>query len=92
MAIITEHLQLRLDPQGRLVIPAEIRRGLTLQPGQKLIARIEDGRLVMEKRDNILRRLRARFAKIPPELKLSDELLADRRREAAREVLDEPTR
>ncbi|MBW4651306.1 MAG: AbrB/MazE/SpoVT family DNA-binding domain-containing protein [Kastovskya adunca ATA6-11-RM4] len=77
-----------MSPQGRVVIPAEFRRRLNLEPGATLIARIEDGRLVLEKRENILARLRARFAQIPKEVSLADELIAERREAAQRETAE----
>lgn len=83
-----EQTEVRVGPQGRVVIPAEIRRILGLEPGATLIARIEDGRLVLEKRENILARLRSRFAQIPPEVSLADELIAERRESARREATE----
>jgi AbrB family looped-hinge helix DNA binding protein len=88
---MTEHqeqTEVRISPQGRVVIPAEFRRRLNLEPGATLIARIEDGRLVLEKRENILARLRARFAQIPKEVSLADELIAERREAAQRETAE----
>lgn len=74
-----------VGPQGRLVVPAEIRRELGFAPGDVLIATVEDGRLVLQKRETVLRRLRQRFAHIPPGVSLADELIAERRAEARRE-------
>ncbi len=42
-------------------------------------------RLILEPRDEVLRRVRGRFALVPDEVGLTDELLADRRAESARE-------
>ncbi|MFY9826132.1 MAG: AbrB/MazE/SpoVT family DNA-binding domain-containing protein [Thermoanaerobaculia bacterium] len=74
-----------VGPQGRLVIPSEIRRQLGIAPGDVLIALVEDERLVLEKRDVILQRLRRRFAHIPPGVSLADELISERRSESRRE-------
>jgi AbrB family looped-hinge helix DNA binding protein len=74
-----------LGPQGRIVVPAEIRRELGLVPGDVLIATVEDGRLVLQKREAMLRRLRQRFAHIPAGVSLADELIAERRAESKRE-------
>ena len=41
--------EVRLGKQGGLVIPAELRRALGLRPGDRLIARKEDGKIVLEK-------------------------------------------
>ncbi len=78
-------LSVTLGPQGRVVIPSKTRELLGLQNGDKLVCRVEDGRLVLESRANILRRLQAKFGAIPKSVKLVDELIADRRRESARE-------
>ena len=73
-------------PQGRLVIPAPLRRLLGFAPGDTLVARSEDGRLILEKREAIQRRLKARFAHLQKATSLADELLAERREEAKREA------
>ncbi|HEX4960058.1 MAG TPA: AbrB/MazE/SpoVT family DNA-binding domain-containing protein [Thermoanaerobaculia bacterium] len=74
-----------VGPQGRLVIPSEIRRQLGIVPGDVLIAVVEDERLVLEKREAVLQRLRRRFAHIPAGVSLADELISERRSESRRE-------
>jgi AbrB family looped-hinge helix DNA binding protein len=76
---------LRVDRQGRLVVPIALRLALDIHPGTELQARVEDGRLVLETRGSILRRLRARFAKVPKTKKLADALIAERRADAQKE-------
>ena len=73
--------RVRIGSQGRITIPAHMRRELDINPGETLIASVEDGRLVLEKPEQILARLQARFASIPPEVSLVDELIAERKRE-----------
>ena len=75
-----------VGPQGRIVIPAHIREALDIRPGQELIARVEDGRLVLETRERIIARLQATFANVPGGVSLVDELIAERREEARREA------
>lgn len=58
---------------------------MSLRTGDTLIVRAEDGRLVLEKREQILARIRALFANVPPGVSLADELIAERRAEARRE-------
>lgn len=41
--------------------------------------------LILEKRESIRQRLKARFANIPAEVSLADELIADRRCEASQD-------
>jgi hypothetical protein len=60
-----------------------MRHALGIDPGSTLIARVENGRLVLEKRETIENRLRERFHRIPADVSLSDELIQERR-EAAR--------
>lgn len=85
MSELTTSAKVPVGPQGRLVIPADIRRKLGISPGDVLIAMVEDGRLVLEKRETVLQRLRQRFAHIPPGVSLADELISERRAEAGRE-------
>ncbi|MFZ9464008.1 MAG: AbrB/MazE/SpoVT family DNA-binding domain-containing protein, partial [Vulcanococcus sp.] len=74
-----------LGRQGRLVIPASLRRSLDLEEGDRLVARQEANRLVIEKPEQIKQRLKARFAQVPAERRLVDELIAERREESRRE-------
>lgn len=78
--------QIRIGPQGRLVIPASFRRELGLKPGASLVAKIEGrGRLVLETQDAALGRLFTSFEKIPKGVSLAGELIAERRAEGRRE-------
>ena len=47
---------------------------------------MEDGRLILEKPETIKRRLKARFTHLPPNTRLAEELIAERREEAKREA------
>lgn len=77
---------IRVGAQGRLVIPASLRRLMGIQAGDELIPLVEEGRLVLATRDALLADIRAEFAaKAPPNVSLSEELLAERRGEARRE-------
>lgn len=70
-----------IKPDGRVLIPARLRAALDAEPGEPLIARMEDGRLVLERRGDAIERLQKRFAGIDPAASLVDELLTDRRAE-----------
>ena len=72
-----------LGRQGRLVIPAPLRRALGLEEGDRLVARQEADRLVLEKPERIKKRLKARFAQVPGEHALVDELMAERREQVS---------
>ncbi|MGB7416699.1 MAG: AbrB/MazE/SpoVT family DNA-binding domain-containing protein [Thermosynechococcaceae cyanobacterium] len=77
--------EIRLGEQGRLVIPAHIRRRMNLEPGETLVARIDRDQLVLEKREAVVKRLQSRFAGVAVEVSLVDELIAERRIEASHE-------
>ncbi len=78
---MTLQAEVQVGPQGRLVIPAQMRKAMNLQPGELLIARVENDSLVLEKADAVKRRLKARFSHLPSELSLAEELIKDRRDE-----------
>jgi bifunctional DNA-binding transcriptional regulator/antitoxin component of YhaV-PrlF toxin-antitoxin module len=85
-----ESATLRLGPQGRLVIPANLRRVLDLQTGTELVARAVDGQLVVETLDNVKRRLRERYQGLTAG-SMAEELIAERRQDALRELEREPS-
>ena len=78
-------VEVSLGRQGRLVIPAPLRRSLGLEEGDRLVARQEADRLVLEKPEQIKQRLKARFAQVPLERRLLEELIAERREESRQE-------
>jgi AbrB family looped-hinge helix DNA binding protein len=78
-------IEVTVGPQGRLVVPAPLRRSLGIAVGDVLVARAQDDRLVLERRDAILARLRGRLATVPDDVSMVDELIAERRGEAKRE-------
>ena len=79
------HKEVKVGPQGRLVIPASIRRAMGIVPGEILLATTKDGRLVFERPDQVLARLKRTFANVPADVSLADELIAERREDARRE-------
>jgi AbrB family looped-hinge helix DNA binding protein len=74
-----------VGPQGRIVIPARLRRELGLGEGTRLAVRVEGGRLILEPREEVLRRARGRYMRVAGKRRLSDELIRERRSEARRE-------
>lgn len=76
---------LRVGPQGRVVIPAQFREALDIDAGDTLMVRADKGRLVLEKPEQVLARLKSTFDEVPPEVSLVDELIAERREEARKE-------
>jgi len=81
----------RMSGSGRISIPARQRRQLGLDEGGMVVTRIEDGELRIRPVRAVLAELQAKVgtllvaAGIKPGTRLSDELIADRRAEAARE-------
>lgn len=77
-----------IGKQGRVVIPAEIRRALDLQPGTVLTFSVRDGEVVISTPMAAARKLQEIFAKAPrkPGVLASEQLIAERRAEAKREL------
>lgn len=75
-----------VGPQGRIVIPAPLRRELHLKTGDELVARIDEGRLILETREAALARIQALFKSVAKGRSLVDDLFAERREEARREA------
>jgi bifunctional DNA-binding transcriptional regulator/antitoxin component of YhaV-PrlF toxin-antitoxin module len=82
-----EHLTLHVDNQGRIMLPSWWRKKEGIGPSSELcVALDEAGSLVIETREQGLRRARALVRKyVPKGVRLSDELIAERRAEAERE-------
>ena len=79
-------LPLTLAANGRIVIPAPLRAALGLKEGARLVARVDDGVIVIEPIEAAIRRAQAIVARHASEGRnLSDDLIADRRAEAARD-------
>jgi bifunctional DNA-binding transcriptional regulator/antitoxin component of YhaV-PrlF toxin-antitoxin module len=71
------------------VIPAALRRELGFEPGETVMAHVESRRLVLERRGEILDRLRSELREATQTgTSMVDELLAERRREARREAAE----
>jgi len=76
-----------LGAGGRLVIPAAFRAALGMKPGDRLIVRVEDSELRIYTQREGIRRAQALVRKFVPEgVSLVDELIAERRAEAAKEL------
>lgn len=73
-----------VGPKGRVVIPAGIRRELGIEEGSELVALVEGEAVVLVPRSAIKSRLRSIFADVPASMR--DELITERRADAAREA------
>lgn len=77
-----------VNGDGRILIPAQVRRDLGLATGSTLLLSVEDGRVVMESRAQLVERMRREIAaewQGDPQDSAADELIAERRAEAATE-------
>lgn len=76
-----------MNENGRIVIPAEIRQQMGLSPGETLHLKLEGETLKIESNRARIRRVQESLRRlIPPDRVLSDELMAERREEARREL------
>ncbi len=77
---------LRVSDGGRIVIPAEVRERLGLEVGTDLVMTVEDDYATLMNAKAARRKARQRVRRyIRPEASLSEELMAERKREAERE-------
>lgn len=66
-----------------MTIPAQVRRAAGIESGEPLVCYFEDGRVVIETREALARRIRADVAAAwSGQGSVVDELIAERRREA----------
>jgi AbrB family looped-hinge helix DNA binding protein len=88
MADETKITWTRVDSQGRVVIPAEVRQRMSIEPDSPIAFVEEDGALGLMTVDQGIKRVQAMAARIikrKPGRSLVDDFIADRRAEAARE-------
>ena len=79
---MTETHVVQMGTRGRVVIPAQMRRALSIEEGTQLVALVEDDAVLLLPRPAVKRRLRNLFAGI--EARLSAELINERRAAASR--------
>ena len=87
---IVAHGKVRLNENGRIVIPAEMRQKLGIRAADTLLMSLEGEVLKIESYPARVRRVQESLRKfIPPGVSLADELIAERREEARREMEEE---
>jgi AbrB family looped-hinge helix DNA binding protein len=78
--------RMRINENGRVVIPAPYRKALGIKAGDEVILRMEDDELRITTMNRRLERARRRIRKyVKPGVSLADELIAERREAAKRE-------
>ncbi|MCH9010625.1 MAG: AbrB/MazE/SpoVT family DNA-binding domain-containing protein [Chloroflexi bacterium] len=79
-------IKTKLGKGGRVVIPAEYRKRLGIEPGDEIIVTFKDGEIKITTVREAVRRAQAIVRRFVPEGRmLSDELIRERREEAGRE-------
>jgi len=74
---------LTISTKGQLVIPAEVRAKLGIEPGSRVAVTVEDERIILQPvNERLVKRLRGKFAGGPS---LTDELLRQRREDRKRD-------
>lgn len=77
----------QLGERGRVVLPAPLRRELELERGDQLVLEVEEGAIRLVPARAIAGRFQGAFRGRYGGRSLADELLAERREEAAREAV-----
>jgi AbrB family looped-hinge helix DNA binding protein len=77
-------LSLRIE-EGRVALPAEVRRKLGLEEGDELLLTLENNRLILESESALLEHLYQAIGTPSSQSLASDELIRERREEAAKE-------
>lgn len=81
-----EEVRLRVNQNGRVVIPASFRKVLGINAGDEVVLRIQDDELLITTQQHRIRRAQRRAERyLKPGTSLVDELLAERREAAKRE-------
>jgi AbrB family looped-hinge helix DNA binding protein len=82
--LMVDRYEVTVGPEGRVLIPVEVRRATGIEPGTSVVVRVEGEQVVLIPHEAIKRRLRRMFADI--EGSMAEELIAERRAEARRDT------
>jgi bifunctional DNA-binding transcriptional regulator/antitoxin component of YhaV-PrlF toxin-antitoxin module len=86
---MVEVIHTKISESRRVAIPAELCQRYGLVPGDPVVLEPSDAGIMVRPLDAVIRDVQAFFAETaPPEELLSEELIRDRREEAARENRD----
>ncbi|MEN9472269.1 MAG: hypothetical protein RLZZ495_358 [Pseudomonadota bacterium] len=77
-------IQMKMSEGGRVVIPVEIRHSMGIKEGDTILWEMRDGMAILTTRLAQLRQAQAMVRRyVPAHVSLVDELLTERRQEAA---------
>lgn len=85
------YVRLKIGDGGRIVIPADMRAAMMVKPGDTVTARVIDGEFRIVSKGVALKRVQAEALKLKaenPGVSVVDELIAERRAEAAQEAAE----
>jgi len=79
--------RVRIAPGGRVVIPVAFRKALGVEVGDSVVIELKDDELRLRSRQAAIKKVQAMVRNCLPDdgRSLADELIAERREEAARE-------
>lgn len=77
--------EVSVGKQGRIVIPATLRRQLAIEQGAQLVAWVEDGKLIMQSKQQLWQIIHQACEGISGHVDLAAELIAERRQDAKKE-------
>lgn len=78
----------KVDQNGRVLVPAAIRRLLGLQTGSELLVTVEDGRVLLVTPTDAWAAVQRLSEGVAPQRSVVESLLDERRAEARREAAD----
>jgi len=76
----------KIDPAGRILIPADVRQQLNIGPGDEVFLEVHDGQMTVSTFQAVLREIQHEIGqRAKPGGSVVDDLLAERKAEADRE-------
>lgn len=81
---MSDRYEVTVGPEGRVLIPAEVRKVAGIEPGTSVVVRVEGECVVLIPREVIKRRLRQMFVGVAGSM--AEDLIAERRVEVARDA------
>ena len=83
-----QEARLRVNENGRVVIPAAFRKALGIKVGDEVVLRVQDGELRITTQQSRIQRAQRRARQyVEPGTSLVDELLAERRHAAENRIV-----